>query len=262
MGPRRSRITRAHPRPAFPPVCCRWAAPSHYGCLRPPRPLAGRGRRAVAQPGGGHKRPPPRRPLAGRGRPRRPGRGPTATPSSRPFGRRLTARSAHNVLLAPTAPNSNGEPGRSRWSSSRLGSDGACAAGRAGGGGVVSGHGGPSCGHCSHCGGCCGNRVAKISMPCRGTHLREGARGSRGGEPLRVRQVLGFHEGVNWGSPFPCSFPNALAFKWASAALQSNFELAEFTSDFTAARRSRRPGRFRRVDWTTRRRGVDHMHDE
>ena len=130
--------------------------------------------------------------------------------------------------------------------------------------------GGPSCGDCSHCGGCCGDPCCDAgccSMPCavltfENLEFFGGVQGFTGPANRGQSGSFGFHEGVNWGSPFPLLFPNVFGVQVGFRGVQSNFEGAEFTSDYRS-QTFLTAGLFRRVDWGLQGGVVfDHMHDE
>ena len=93
---------------------------------------------------------------------------------------------------------------------------------------------------------CCGHLLSRICWDAW-----EGFAGVQGfAGPLNRGSTgsFGFHQGMNWGTPLPLLFGDAVAGQLGVRAVQSNFRGAEFTSD------ERRQvfvtgGLFRRVDW-------------
>lgn len=126
------------------------------------------------------------------------------------------------------------------------------------GGDCADGSCGPSCGPCGRGNNCC-------LIPCPNLSFDKfeffaGADGFTG--PLNRGEggSFGFHEGVNWGSPVPCS--EFLSMQIGGQAIQSTFSGSDITDEdrrqfFVTA------GLFRRVDWGLQ--GgvvIDFMHDE
>jgi hypothetical protein len=101
---------------------------------------------------------------------------------------------------------------------------------------------------------CCGGAacVQCCLIPCPvisldNTELFAGVQGFTGPTNRGETGSFGFHEGFNWGFPFPCT-AGAIGAQFGLRATQANLSYAEFT-DSMRSQLFLTGGLFRRVDW-------------
>jgi hypothetical protein len=99
------------------------------------------------------------------------------------------------------------------------------------------------CGGCGNCDQCC---VYCPRIPFDNLTIFGGVQGFTG--PINRGQTgsFGFHEGFNWGAPFPCT-NDCLSMQVGARFTQANFSAAEFTPD-NRSQMFLTAGLFRRVD--------------